>query len=90
MITDQQKIQHEHFMQAFDHLQMAGLKDVTLIEALTLLSTVFIGDKEKMTEVLTELAEYEQTRMIEEELSEQNNPDENIGEVSLNETSEEK
>jgi hypothetical protein len=60
LINDQQKQQHFHLMCALDHLQMAGFRDMKFTEALILMSTVILGDKEKMTEVLNELSEYEQ------------------------------
>lgn len=59
MINDQQKQQHFHLMCALDHLQMAGFRDMKFTEALVLLSTVLLGDRAKMQEVLDELAEYE-------------------------------
>lgn len=53
-------------MNALDHLNMAGFRGMSLTEALTLMSTVILGDKQKMTEILNELSDYEKTCITQE------------------------
>lgn len=60
-MTDQQKLQHFHMVRAIQHLHLAGLQNVSLVEVISLFSATFLGNQDKITEVLQELNEFEKT-----------------------------